>query len=226
MLTEFVIPYVRTSVIRANWGATVQSYQVLELRIFGTTKSWSKSTGEPLDKFIGKAKNRYSIFEKKATKVLGDKVFRVFIVMPLQGEKFGTQDDQRIFKEYDSRFEAIQSQLGKLGAVAIRIDREYTLDELVKRIKDEIEKSAFVVADLTDERPSCYFESGYAEALKKPIIYVASKESVIYPRTKTHIHFDIHKNILMFTNHKELKEKLKASIEANRERLFVDTTEE
>jgi hypothetical protein len=220
MLTDFVIPYVRTGVIRAKWGVNTQQYQVLEMRIFGTSRAWSKASGEPLEKFIGQAKNRYSSFEKKATHALGSKIFRAFIVMPIQGEKFGTQDDQRIYKEYDSRFEAIEGLLGKLGAVAIRIDKEHTLDELVKRIKEEIERASFVIADLTDERPSCYFEAGYAEALKKPIIYMASKESVVNPKTKTHVHFDIHRNVLSFTNHKEMKEKLKAAIERNRDQLF------
>lgn len=226
MLTDFVIPYVRTGVIRAKWGASTQQYQVLEMRIFGTKVAWSKASGIQLETFIGKSKNRYSTFEKKAEHALGSKIFRAFIVMPIQGEKFGTQDDQRIYKEYDARFETIEGLLGKLGAVAIRIDKEHTLDELVKRIKEEIEKASFVIADLTDERPSCYFEAGYAEALRKPVIYIASKESVVNPRQKTHVHFDIHRNVLTFTNHKEMKEKLRAAIEKNRVQLFKDDAEE
>ena len=220
MLTEYVLPYVSSGVMKAKWGSTTQSYQVLELRVYGTEKAWYKASGVALDKFIGTAKNRFAQFEKRATNALGTKVHRVFIVMPIQGEKFGTQDEQRILKEYDSRFEAIESLLGKFNAVAIRIDKEHTLDELVKKIKEEIEKSTFVIADLTDERPSCYYEAGYAEALKKPTIFVASKESVVNPKTKTHIHFDIHRNVNYFTNTKELKEKLRAAIEKNKARLL------
>jgi hypothetical protein len=172
MLTEFVIPYVRNGVIKARWGKSMQSYQVLELRIFGTARAWSKPSGIQLDRFIGKAKNRFSAFERRAKNVLGSEVYRVFIVMPIQGEPYGSQDQQRIWKEFDARFETIEALLGKYDAVAIRIDKEHALEELVKRIKDEIGKSQFVIADLTDERPSCYFEAGYAEALKKPVIYV------------------------------------------------------
>lgn len=220
ILTEFVIPYVRNGVIKARWGASTQSYQVLELRVFGTTSPWHKASGVPLDKFLGGAKNRYKTFEKRAQKALGSTVHRVFIIMPIQGEQYGTQDQQRIWKEYDSRFETIEKLLGKYDAVAIRIDKEHTLDELVKRIKEEIEKSSFVIADLTDERPSCYYEAGYAEALRKPTIFVASKESVVTPRTKTNIHFDIHRNVNYFTNTTELKQKLKAALDKNRDQLF------
>jgi len=221
MLTDFVIPFIRNGVIKARWGASTQSYQVLELRIYGTEKAWDKKSGVPIDKFIGTAKNRFIQFEKRAQKSLDATVHRVFIVMPIQGEKFGSQDEQRILKEYDSRFEIIESLLGKYEAVAIRIDKEHTLDELVKKIKEEIEKSAFVIADLTDERPSCYFEVGYAEALKKPIVFVASKESVVNPRVATKIHFDIHRNVNYFTNAKELREKLKAALDKNSAKLFV-----
>lgn len=222
MLAETVLPFVQTGVIRAKWGANTQSYQVLELRIFATEKAWDKKSGTQLDTFIGRAKNRFSVFEKRAQKVLGTKVHRVFIVMPIQGEKFGSQDDQRIWKEFDTRFAAIEGLLGRFSAVAIRIDKEHALDELVKRIKEEIERSTFVIADLTDERPSCYFEAGYAEALNKPIVFIASKESVVNPKTKTHIHFDIHRNVQFFVNHTELKEKLKAAIEKNRDRLLPE----
>lgn len=225
MLTEYVIPFVKNGVIKERWGAATQSYQVLELRVFGTASAWHKKSGVQLDGFIGKAKNRYSQFEKRAQKALGATVHRVFIVMPIQGEQFGTQDEQRIWREFDSRFEAIEKLLGKYDAVAIRIDKEHTLDELVKRIKEEIEKSTFIIADLTDERPSCYFEAGYAEALRKPIIFVASKESVVNPKTETKIHFDIHRNVNFFTNNKELVQKLKAALDKNHERLFPQGAE-
>lgn len=220
MLAEYVLPFVQTGVIRARWGESVQSYQVLELRVFATSSAWVKTSGTSLDEHIGRARNRFSSFEKRARVIMGAQVHRVFIVMPIQGEKFGGQDDQRIWKEFDSRFEAIEGILAKVNAVAIRIDKEHTLDELVKKIKEEIERASFVVADLTDERPSCYFEVGYAEALGKPIIFVASKESVVNPKTKTRIHFDIHRNVNYFVNLKELKEKLRASLSKNQDRLM------
>jgi len=220
MLTDVVIPFVQSGVVTAKWGSSTQSYQVLELRVYATEKAWDKKSGTQLDAFISKAVNRYSRLEKRAKRVLGSPVHRAFIIMPIQGEKFGTQDEQRIWREYDTRFEAIERTLGKLGAVAIRIDKEHALDELVKRIKEEIRKSIFVIADLTDERPSCYFEAGYADALGKPIIFVASRESVVNPKTKTSIHFDIHRNVYYFVNHTELKEKLKSAITKNRDTLF------
>ena len=82
----------------------------------------------------------------------------------------GTQEDQRVYREDDERFEAIESVIAKFNGVAIRIDKEHPLEDLVGRIKKEIRDAAFVVADLTDERPSCYFEAGYAEALPRPIL--------------------------------------------------------
>lgn len=224
MLTEYVIPFEKNGIIKERWGAGTQSYQVLELRIFGTLHSWDKKSGVQLETFIGKAKNRYTQFAKRAQDALGATIHRVFIVMPIQGESFGTQDEQRIWKEFDSRFAAIEKLLGKYDAVAIRIDKEHTLDELVKRIKEEIEKSSFVIADLTEERPSCYFEAGYAEALRKPIIFVASKESVVNPKTPTKVHFDIHRNINFFTNNKELALKLKGALDKNHAHLFPKAT--
>lgn len=140
--------------------------------------------------------------------------------MPIQGEKHGTQEDQRIYREYDKRFEVIETVVAKFDGVAIRIDKEHPLEDLVGRIKKEIRDAAFVIADLTDERPSCYFEAEFAEALLRPVAYVASKQSVIKPGTATKIHFDIHINVHFFSNHRELAEKLTDAIEKNKDRLF------
>jgi nucleoside 2-deoxyribosyltransferase len=219
VLSEIVIPFIANGVITAKWGKKVQTYQVLELRVYETKDPWNKVKGPIADVIKGK-KNVYKRFGDKATALLSSNKPKVFVITPIQGEKHGDQEQQRIFKEYDSRFEAIEAVASEAGAVAIRIDKEHALEDLVGRIKKEIRASQFVVADLTDERPSCYFEAGFAEALGKKVIYVASKQSVAKPGTPTKIHFDIHMNMNYFTNLDELKEKLSSAIEKNKKVLF------
>jgi hypothetical protein len=163
------------------------------------------------------------MFEREANKLLAVNKPKVFVVMPIQGEKYGTQEQQRIHREYDQRFEKIENVVSVEGGVAIRIDKEHPLEDLVSRIKKEIQNSKFVIADLTDERPSCYFETGYAEGIGRKVLYVASKESVGKPGENTNIHFDIHMNVHFFTNLAELEEKLTAAIRKNKDELFPST---
>lgn len=221
MLTDFVLPFVNSGTIKARWGAKTQSYQVLELRIYKTKSAWVKKSGDKLDDLLKGKKNLYNMFHKKAEKALGPGAYRVFVVMPIQGEKYGSMEDQRIYKEYDERFETIEKLLGDFDCVAIRIDKEHPLEDIVGRIKSEIRKADFVIADLTDERPSCYFEAGYSEALGRPVIYIASNDSILNPGTKTRIHFDIHMNVHFFSNHAQLKDLLKATINKNKDTLLA-----
>jgi len=222
IFTEVVLPFVSSGVIEAKWGTKTQSYQVLELRVYKTKDTWFKKGGLALDSFLSKSRNVFAILEKKAQKALGRGKHRVFVIMPIQGEKFGTQDEQRIYREFDQRFEVLEKVLGEYDCVAIRIDKEHPLQDLVNRIKEEIRKAKFIIADLTDERPSCYFEAGYAESMPRSVIYLASKDSVIHPGTPTKIHFDIHMNVNFFTNYTELEEKLRASVEKNQSKLFAE----
>jgi hypothetical protein len=220
VMTGFVVPFVQTSTITTRWGKKTQRRQALELRVYRTTKPFDKKQGVPFEKFIKNKRNIYSTLADRAKSQVGPTI-RVFVVMPIQGDKFGDQDKQRIFKEYDERFDAIEQVLGDLDCYAIRIDKESPLEGMVDRIKSEIREARFILADLTDERPSCYFEVGFAEALGVPVIYTASKQSVVTPRADTHIHFDIHKNINFFTNHEELKEKIKQTFEKNKDKLLA-----
>lgn len=176
VLAEFVIPFVSSGTIKASWGDSVHSYQALELRVYRTRTAFDRKVGKSLDQFLGKAKNLFPKFEDRAKKALGVGAYRVFVIMPIQGERFGSQDEQRIYKEYDERFEAIEKTLSEFDCVAIRIDKEHPPEDIVGTIKQEIRRAQFLVADLTDERPSCYFEAGYAEARGKPVVYVASEE--------------------------------------------------
>ena len=221
ILTDFVIPYVSTGAIKAKWGKKTHTYQVVQLRIYGTESRWDKKSGVALEDFIGKKRNQFNKFEKHARASLGIGTWRCFVVMPIQGAKFGSQEEQRIFEEYDKRFERIEGVLSDFDTTAIRIDKEHPIEEIVGKIKKEIRAAHFVVADLTDERPSCYFEAGYAEALHKPVIYIAGKNSVADTKNPTRIHFDIHMNVNFFTNHDEMQQKIKAVVEKNKERLYA-----
>ncbi|MFC6647320.1 nucleoside 2-deoxyribosyltransferase [Granulicella cerasi] len=219
ILTDVVIPFVNSGVITAKWGSERRSYQVLELRIYETSSVWDKRQST-LAEHIKRKRNIFSRFENRANDILAVKKPRVFVVTPIQGDKMGDQDQQRVHREYDERFETIERVISDAGGVAIRIDKEHAIEDLVGRIKKEIRGAIFIVADMTDERPSCYFEVGYAEGIGKPIVYIASKQSVLHPGTATKIHFDIHQNVLFFSNLAELDEKLANSIEKNRRKLF------
>lgn len=222
ILTNFVVPFITAGTITTNWGNAVKTRQALELRIYCTDVPHNRKAGQTLEQFIKGKQNRYGSLEKKAKALVGARRMRVFVIMPIQGEKYGVQEEQRIFKEYDERFTAIEQVLDEFDCVAIRIDKESPLEGLVDRIKEEIRRAQFVITDLTDERPSCYYEIGYADGLKIPAICIASKDSVLNPGEQTRIHFDVHRAVQWFTNHGELKEKIREAIERNRETLLKE----
>lgn len=196
------------------------TYQALELSIYKTDSKWNRKSIS-FDEFIRGKWNIYSKFKQMAQNALSNNKPKVFVIMPIQGEKSGTQNEQRIYKEYDDRFGALFDLLNNnYGCIAIRIDKEHPLTDEVTEIKKNIKDSLFVIADLTDERPSCYFEAGFAEGFKTNIIYIASNESVINPGSKTKIHFDIHMHINFFSNLSELTEVVRDTIEKNKEKLF------
>lgn len=226
VLTEFVIPYLQTGTIQTTWGKKSQTVPVADLEVYRTQERYDKQQGIPFEKFKRKKRNLFPRLAEQTQKGLSRTKTRVFVIMPIQGEEEGTADEQRVYAEYEARFEAINEVLNDLDCFGIRIDKEYPLDELVRRIKDEIEKAQFLIADLTDERPSCYFEAGYSEAKGKHVIYVASENSVLDTKRETNIHFDIHRNVQFFRNHKQLKTKIRAVFEKNKDKLLTDANPE
>jgi nucleoside 2-deoxyribosyltransferase len=58
----------------------------------------------------------------------------------------------------------------KCGFTALRIDEVENAGSITEQTLQQIERSAVVLADLSGERPNCYFEAGYAHALGKQLI--------------------------------------------------------
>jgi hypothetical protein len=50
----------------------------------------------------------------------------------------------------------------------------------INRMIASFSEASLVIADLSSERPSCYYELGVAEALKKPVLLVAEEGTPIH----------------------------------------------
>lgn len=81
------------------------------------------------------------------------------------------------------------------------------------RLRVEIQKSDFIIADLTHDNLGAYWEAGYAEGLGKPVIYTCEKKK--FEAFKTHFDTNHHLTIIWDSdNPEEAGEQLKATIRA------------
>ena len=93
--------------------------------------------------------------------------------------------------------EAIAPAIADAGFAPRRIDRHNEGDLLKSEIVRFIERSQIIVADVTNERPNCYLEIGYAMGLGKKahLILTARADhhhsSAAFKRAGPRIHFDL-----------------------------------
>ena len=111
---------------------------------------------------------------------------------------------------------AIEPVLTELGFNAIRVDQIQHNTTVTPEIMRQIERAAFVVADLTGERPNVYYEIGYAHR--------ADKEVVLVARSDTAVHFDVSAiNRIEYSDYTELMDALRKRVRAIAERLGLAT---
>lgn len=124
------------------------------------------------------------------------KIKRAFVIM-----KYGERELDEVYEE------AMEEVLESYGYTVARADRVARPGEITSQIYEQIDRSEVALADLTGGSPNCYFEAGYAYALKK-------KRTIFTAKTGTSIPFDIATHhILFWDNEKHLKEMLRKHIE-------------
>ena len=117
--------------------------------------------------------------------------------------RIGASDVDKLFEE------AIAPATRQCGLEAKRVDLTEGRETINERILQLIDGSNLVIADLTYERPNCYFEAGYAQGKGIPLIYMARKDHdprrpgrvVSDPR----VHFDLDAHKITYWSENDLK---------------------
>jgi hypothetical protein len=96
-------------------------------------------------------------------------------------------------EEYVDTFaRAIRPAARAAGLVAVQLRHDPTSGDIVDRIKREIRAATFVVADLSESRPSVLHEYGFAEAVPRPVVTITSTGTAALPfnvrNNSTHVY--------------------------------------
>ena len=117
-------------------------------------------------------------------------------MMPINPDKPVLEDIYNTYKHCFSQFDIRATRADDIEHEGV----------ITNRIIEEIKTSEFLLGDLTDERPSVYYEIGYAHSLGRRVIMFRS--------SGTKIHFDlaVH-NCPEYKNNSALKELLLRRLE-------------
>lgn len=127
---------------------------------------------------------------------------KAFMAMPF--------DDKLIESVFINHF---KHAVEKTGFALYKLNEKPKAGPIDDRLRVEIITSRFLVADLTNGNHGVYWEAGYAEGLRKPVIYTCEKQYF----EKESTHFDtnhLHTVIWDKENLKQAEEDLKITIRA------------
>lgn len=121
---------------------------------------------------------------------------QAFVVM-----KFG---DEALDSAYEG---VVRPLLSDFGFAPLRIDEIQDSGKISQQVLYALRRSAVIVADLSGERPNCYYEAGFAHAMGKAIIFSIRKGE--------RIHFDLADHrFIEWTTEADLRKKLRRRLEA------------
>ncbi|MGE0592438.1 MAG: hypothetical protein AB7G23_09555 [Vicinamibacterales bacterium] len=110
-------------------------------------------------------------------------------------------DDPRMQDAYESFTEVCE----EFEYECARVDNTTASGRIVPQILESIHRAAFVIADLSEQRPNVYYELGLAQGMKKPYIVTAAKGTLLP--------FDVHDVPTIFwENQKQLKDGLRRKV--------------
>jgi hypothetical protein len=95
---------------------------------------------------------------------------QAFVVM-----QFNTPEYEELFKD------VIAPACEQMGLVAYRADQTYSPGVVIADITKQILDSRVIIAEITPVNGNVYYEVGYADAVKKPVILIADRKVQALP---------------------------------------------
>lgn len=103
----------------------------------------------------------------------------------------------------------LQVGIERAGYAPVRVDRTEHVNRIDDEIVARIRRSAFVVADFTEQKSGVYFEAGFALGLNLPVIWNCRKDDIY------NLHFDVRQyNCIVWKDENDLARRLQLRIEA------------
>lgn len=113
--------------------------------------------------------------------------------------------------------ENIKKAVAETGFIIEKLNENQPFGLIDDQLRVKINKSRFLIADLTHNNSGAYWEAGYAEGQGKPVLYICKKEIFDNPDTKPHFDTNHHLTVLWENTPEGLQkfeEDLKATIRA------------
>lgn len=111
--------------------------------------------------------------------------------------------------EMDDARNSIKRAVNDSGYIPIIIDEKEHNNQIVPEILYEIQRSKFLIADLSGHRNGVYYEAGYAQGLGKEVIFTCSEKAF------KERHFDVAQvSTVVWSNENDLYKRLSKRIEA------------
>lgn len=217
ILNDLVIPFINKQVIPTNMEggrailnlgliSTIQLFKSEEVikepenrkEVVSILKSPEFKNKECTQEIIDLALlNRSSADSKSLIQtVLGPTKRQIFVIMKFKD------------KVLDSAYEGvIKPIIKKFKYKPLRIDEIQDSGKINEQILEEIGRSEVILADLTGERPNCYYEAGFAHAIGKEMIFTIRKGAPI--------HFDLYTyRFIEWETEEDLRKKLNERLKA------------
>ncbi len=95
---------------------------------------------------------------------------RIFLIAPY-----------KIDRDFDNKKSIIDNIFRKNGIeLILAVDSKTKQSLSAQATIEEFNKSDYFIVDLSFERPSCYYEMGYLQALKKQMFVIAKENETIH----------------------------------------------
>ena len=120
--------------------------------------------------------------------------------------KFG---DPELNEVIEKIFRPAVAQTGFELRVLTDVPKAGLIDD---RLRVEIRRSRFLIADITHKNLGAYWEAGFAEGLGKPVIYTCKKEE--FDIGASHFDTNHHLTVMWHEDSAQVAEDLKATIRA------------